>query len=171
MKYLKSFESKNIESEINFILDKILKFGKKSLTPAENRLLKGFYKGEHEEFIKDLEQKRKKINDIRLYNPQEEEMILKRNMDRSFVPMEYTEDMLEYDRYAMMWDEMDEEDIDHFVEYCGIKDINNPDRKTGQLRWVVDVKKTINCKEVYKPWDELDDSIQRRFINYINEVY
>lgn len=151
MKYLKTFESKSLDD----VLDKVAKTGMKSLTPSEDRLLKNYYKGDVEKLELDLRDKKERIKGQKEFNPKEDSMYFLKKPDKSYVPFEYTDDMFEMDKYGMIWDEIDNEDLDHFIEYHDIKD----------------GKKEIGKEIIHRPWDELSDETQLKFKEYIDEMY
>lgn len=154
MKYLKSYESKLIDD----ILDKISKTGMKSLTPSERNYLNNVFKGDTKELEDIVKYKKNKISSIFEYDPREDQDFFDELGDEIGIPFDfrdYDDEEIEQGRYEIIYNDIDEEDLDHFVEYFDIKDC----------------KKEYKGKDVYKPWHELSQETQNKFKKYIKEIY
>lgn len=154
MKYLKSFENNVLDN----ILDKISKTGIKSLTPSEDAYLKNVYKGVSKELEDIVKYKKNRIKGVFEYDPREDQDFFDELADETGVPFDfrdYDDEKIEQGRFEIIWDDLDEEDIQHFVEYYDIKDS----------------MKQYKGKMVYKPWHELSAETQKLFKKYINEIY
>jgi len=150
MKYLKSFENNVLDD----VLDKISKNGIKSLTPSENKLLKNYFKGDTKELENIVRQNKNKVEGILDYDPREDSMFFKKLSDKTLIPFdfsEYNDDEIEEEKYGIIWDELDEEDVDHFVQFFDIKD--------------------AKVKDYYKDWDSLSKETQNLFKKYIDKIY
>lgn len=154
MKYLKTFE----DSILDNILDKVSKYGIDSLTPGEDKLLKNYYKGDSEELEKVLKYKKDRIKNAFEYDPRDDAMFFKKLSDDTGINFDFTEfsdEEIEAGKWQIAWDELEDEDIRHFMKLYNIEDAEKPYKDEIALR----------------PWDELSKETQDKFKKYINEIY
>ncbi len=152
MKYLKNYENNMLDN----ILDKISKGGIDVLTPMEKKYLDKHYKGD-DKLETDILNRRERIGSVFDYDPRTDSEFFDNLSDETglnFDFSKYGDDMIENGRYNIIWDELDDEDIQDFED-----------------KYKVDCKKYLNSEIVYKPWDELDDDEKKSFKEYIKNRY
>jgi len=155
MKYLKSYESALLDN----ILDKISKYGMKSIKPNEKEYLDKYYSGDVSELEKEIVGRRDRVASLWEYDPREDsegfdELGNEIGVDFDF--SKYDDEMIEQGRYSIMYDELEDSDLDHFVQMFDIDDaiIEDGEYKGG-----------------YKSWERLSDETQEKFKKYIDEIY
>lgn len=138
--------------QMDRILDKISKHGINSL----NRIEKEYMDSHSQPTInKDVEDKLKKRinkkNDFMNYDPRED-MGFYNDLGMDF--SKYGDDQIDDDRYNILWDETDEEDIDEFILKLNIP------------------KNTILTHDgFYKPYHELTSEQKVKWKKYIDTIY
>ena len=151
MKYIKKFENKVLDN----ILDKISKYGMKSITATEKEYLDNFYKGDVSDIEKKIVGRRNRVSSLWEYDPREDKEFFGELGDESGVNFDfdkYDDDMIEQGRYSIMWDELEDSDVDHFVD-------------------VFDITDAKNDKGHYFGWEMLSDETREKFKQYIKELY
>ena len=151
MKYLKSYESLILDN----ILDKISKYGMKSLKPTEKEYIGKYYSEDVSELEKEIVNRRNKLSDFMEYYPREDTEFFNTLGDDLGINIDfskYGDDDIEEGRYEILYDDAEDEDIDHFIKLFSITDI-------------------INDDGTYKGWDLLSKETQDKFKIYIDEVF
>jgi len=154
MKFLKTYENNVLDN----ILDKISNTGIKSLTPAEDKLLKTYYKGNNDDLEKLVKNKKQKVKSLFEYDPRKDKEYFSDLSDQTGINFDfdnYSDKEIEEGRYEIMWDELSDEDIRHFISFFEIKD----------------AEKEYKGKVVLKPYHELSKETQLQFKKYIDEIY
>jgi len=151
MKYIKKYENNVLDN----ILDKISKYGMKSITSTEKEYLEKYYDGDVSEIEKELIGRRNRVSSLWEYDPREDKEFFGELSDETGFNFDfdiYDDDMIEQGRYSIMWDECEDEDIDHFVEVFNVTDAKN-------------------SKGDYFGWEMLSDETREKFKQYIKELY
>lgn len=151
MKYIKTFENIVVDD----ILDKISKFGMKSIKPNEKEYLDKYYKGDVSEIEKEIVGKRNRVASLWEYDPRKDKEYFDELSDETNIKFDfdkYDDDMIEQGRYSIMWDDIEDSDIDHFVD-------------------VFDINDAKDDEDNYKGWDLLSTETQEQFKKYIDEIY
>lgn len=151
MKHIKTFENNIVDN----ILDKISKYGIKSISSIEQEYLDKYQKGDISDIEKDMINRQNRVDSLFKYDPRNDQEYYKEFGDNIGVELDfskYDDDMIDDGRYSILWDELEDIDIDHFIQIFDIKDIKDND-------------------DNYKSWSKLSNKEKDNFKNYIDNIY
>jgi len=142
------------KQHIDKILDKIIKYGMDSLSDMDREYLGNPSNQELNQLIK---KRQDRIESLWSYDPRKDteffdELSSEVGYDIDF--SDYSDEDIEEGRYSIIYDDIDDDDLLHFMK---IFKISYEDMR--------------NEKGQFKGWDYLDNNIQDKFKDFIDELY
>lgn len=142
------------KQHIDKILDKIIKHGMDSLSDMDREYLGNPSSQELNQLIK---KRQDRIESLWSYDPRQDteffdELSSEVGYDIDF--SDYSDEDIEEGRYSIIYDEIDDDDLLHFMKIFKISDEDMRNEK-GQ----------------FKGWSHLDNDIQDKFKDFIDELY